>query len=212
MAHSEHVCVGLLGLTGCGKSTLAKLLRKEGFLHLEEPFSANPFLSRFYASGMKESAFQSQMFFLLRKWALIKGAESLLEFFSIVIDPDIRTDMHMYVDALVRMGAISREEHELYEDTAEALLRGLQPPDLLIYYRVKPETVFTRVKERGREFEETMTLEYLRLQMECLEEWMEGYPGPVVVLDLDEIDITAEEGARFALEKIKIALQLLRKQ
>lgn len=212
MAHSGHVCVGLVGLTGCGKSTLAELLRKEGFLHLEEPFSANPFLPEFYASGMRKNAFQSQMFFLLRKWALTTGAESLLEYFSVVIDPDVRTDMHMYVDALVRMGAISREEHELYQDAAEALLRGLQPPDLLIYYRVKPETVFARVKERGREFEGTMTLEYLRLQMECLEEWMKGYPGPVVVLDLDKIDITTEEGARIALEKIKAALQLLRKQ
>ncbi len=207
----KHTLVGIVGPTGSGKSTLArKVLRIMGFLHLEEPFLANPFLARFYASQMEQFAYLSQHFFLLRKWALCKAAKPLLKYFSVSIDTDIRGDRYMYVEALRRMGSLSPEEYELYQMTADALMESLLVPDLLVYCQRDPATIFDRIRERGREIEKVITLEYLQLQRRCLEEWLEVWDGPVFVLDMDKRDITTEEGAAAALREVERVLEVNR--
>lgn len=203
----KNIYTGILGLTGSGKSTLARLLRQLGFLHLEEPFSANPFLVEFYASKMKRLALHSQVFFLVRKWALTMSVRSLTEFFSVSIDPDIRGDRYMYVPALLKMESLTKAEFNLYQMVADALMRELPVPDLLVYCRVSPEVVRERIGGRGRTMEQAISLEYLQLQQECLEEWLEGYRDPVLVLDLDKLDTTAEEGAQAALKEVETILR-----
>ena len=207
----KHIFVGLLGLTGSGKSTLAGLLKRSGFLHLEEPFVANPFLSDFYASGMKEKALQSQLFFLLRKWALTMAAGRLLEYFPVDVDPSMDLDVHMYVEALREMGSLSMAEYDLYHLTAEALMNGLPKIDLLIYCRVRPGTAMVRIKSRGRGMEKCITEEYLALQMACLEKWLGQTSVPSLVLDFDALDAKTEEGASGIVEEVEKALKLIRR-
>jgi len=205
----KHIFVGLLGLTGSGKSTLAKLLKQLGFLHLEEPFVANPFLSDFYASGMKEKAFQSQQFFLLRKWALTMAAGRLLEYFPVAIDPSMELDIYMYVEALKRMESLSEAEYGLYHLTVEALMNGLPKIDLFIYCRVASGIAMARIKDRGREMEKCITEEYLSLQMVCLEEWLEQTSIPSLELDFDTRDANTEEGASGIVEEVGKTLKLV---
>ncbi|MDP3093156.1 MAG: deoxynucleoside kinase [bacterium] len=206
----KHIFVGLLGLTGSGKSTLAELLKRSGFLHLEEPFVANPFLPEYYASGMKEKAFQSQLFFLLRKWALTMAAGRLLEYFPVAIDPSMDLDVYMYVEALRKMGSLSVAEYDLYHLAVEALMNGLPKTDFLIYCRVAPGTAMARIKGRGREMEKCITEEYLALQMACLEKWLGQASVPSLVLDFDTLNANTEEGASGIVEEVEKTLRLIR--
>jgi deoxyadenosine/deoxycytidine kinase len=206
----KHIFVGLLGLTGSGKSTLAGLLKRSGFLHLEEPFIANPFLPDYYASGMKEKAFQSQLFFLLRKWALTMAAGRLLEYFPVAIDPSMDLDVYMYVEALRKMGNLSKAEYDLYHLVVEALTNGLPKIDLFIYCKVTLGTTMARIKGRGREMEQCITEEYLSLQMACLEKWLGQTSIPYLALDFDTLDANTEEGASRVMEEVEKAFRLIR--
>ena len=62
-------------------------------------------------------------------------------------------------------------------------------PDLLIYLRASIPTLVDHIQTRGRDYEGSMSLDYLKRLNEKYESWINDYKaGPLLIIDADEID------------------------
>lgn len=150
--------IGLLGVIGSGKSTIsAKLGERLGLIHVEETFSKNPFLERFYDNPQRWS-FESQVWFLEKK---IKQLKSLDPSKRYLIDPDAEGD-RLFAKTLARIGFMSPSEFGLYDDLFETLVKdkGIRKPNLYLLVDAKLPVLRERIVKRGRPFEMKMLAEY----------------------------------------------------
>ena len=58
-------------------------------------------------------------------------------------------------------------------------------PDLMIYIRSSIPTLVAQIQKRGREYEQTMRLDYLQGLEKRYEEWIATYQWPLIIVDGD---------------------------
>jgi deoxyadenosine/deoxycytidine kinase len=74
---------------------------------------------------------------------------------------------------------------ELFE-LMESLIKG---PDLLIYLRSSIPNLVNKIHKRGREYENSISIDYLSRLNERYEAWTSTYDkGKIIIIDVDEID------------------------
>ena len=77
-----------------------------------------------------------------------------------------------------------------YFSLFKSMLSQVGPPDLLIYLRASIPTLVKHIQNRGREYEGSMSLDYLRNLNERYENWIKNYDeGRKLIIDVDERDI-----------------------
>ena len=179
--------IAIAGNIGAGKSTMVNFLSKRFGLHpLYEPVDDNPYIADFY-EDMKRWAFNSQIFYLSRKFALHLQAQKSEQ--RIVLDRSIYEDAEIFVENLHRRRGITQRDYNTYMELYHTIRDELQPPDMMIYLRCSVRGVRRRIKMRGRKSEMAIPLSYIQRLHAQYESWFENYNlGPKAVIETEKLD------------------------
>lgn len=179
--------IAVAGNIGAGKSTMVGFMSRRFGLHpLYEPVDENPYIEDFY-KDMKRWAFNSQIFYLSRKFALHLEAQKSES--RVILDRTIYEDAEIFVENLYRRRGLSKREYNTYRELYATIREELQPPDLLIYLRCSVRGVRRRIRKRARESEMSIPLSYIQRLHAQYESWYERYDlGPKAVIETEKLD------------------------
>ena len=185
--------VAVAGNIGVGKSTLVDLLSlRLGWEPFFEPVTENPYLADFYAD-MNAWSFHSQIFFLTHR--LRSHYELSRHPSSVVQDRSVYEDAEIFAQNLYLQGHIQTRDYETYRELYETTLRFLPPPDLVVYLRASVSTLLNRISNRGRDYERTITAEYLHGLNNLYETWIDSFTlCPILAVPADDLDYVSHPG------------------
>ena len=76
-----------------------------------------------------------------------------------------------------------------YFSLFELMLQQVSPPDLLIYLKASIPTLVDHIQQRGRDYEGTISIDYLKKLNDRYDQWISGYKaGKLLVINVDEVD------------------------
>ena len=195
--------VAVAGNIGVGKSTLVEMLCvRLGWEPFYEPVTENPYLEDFY-NDMSAWSFHSQIFFLTNR---LRSHHKLGQHpGSVVQDRSVYEDAEIFAYNLFLQGYINQRDYQTYRDLYETTSRLLPPPDLVVYLRASVPTLMNRIERRGRNYERTITPEYLHGLNNLYEQWIENFTlCPVLSVPADELDYVSHSGhLRLIVEKVQ---------
>jgi deoxyadenosine/deoxycytidine kinase len=92
-------------------------------------------------------------------------------------------------------------DYENYREIFRNMTAFLQPPDLILYLKCRPETALDRIRQRGRSCESEIPLEFLRDLDAAYNDWIERAPAlcPVRVLDTEQVNLRDDTAAQAEL-------------
>ncbi len=199
--------IAIAGNIGAGKSTMVSFLSRKFSLNpLYEPVDENPYIADFY-EDMHRWAFNSQIFYLSRKFALHLEAQNSDK--RVILDRTIYEDAEIFVENLKRRRGIDKRDYETYMELYRTIREELQPPDLVIYLRCSVRGVRRRIKNRGRASEMAIPLSYIQRLHAQYEDWFERYDlGPKAVIETEKLDYLRDIIHRYDLiEQIEALLK-----
>jgi deoxyadenosine/deoxycytidine kinase len=177
-----HIAVA--GNIGAGKTTLTKLLSKhyDWEAHFED-VEQNPYLNDFYEE-MQRWSFNLQVYYLNSRFTQIQ--EINLNKKNVIQDRTIYEDAYIFAPNLHSMGLMTTRDFENYFSLFNLMDSFVNPPDLLIYLRASIPTLVEQINKRGREYEESIRLDYLKRLNERYEAWISTYDkGKLLIIDID---------------------------
>ena len=182
----------IAGNIGAGKTTLTSLLSKhyKWEAHYEE-VSDNPYLYDFYAN-MERWSFNLQVFFLNHRFRQILQIRESKK--NVIQDRTIYEDAYIFAPNLHTMGLLSTRDFTNYRSLFDLMMNFIAPPDLLIYLRSTQANLVIQIHKRGREYESSISIDYLNRLNECYEEWISGYDkGKLLIIDTDKLDFVQNQ-------------------
>jgi len=184
--------VAIAGNIGAGKTTLTNLLAKHYKWEPHyESVEENPYLDDFYSS-MERWSFNLQIYFLNSRFRQILEIRESGK--NIIQDRTIYEDANIFAPNLHAMGLMTNRDFGNYESLFELMERLVEPPDLLIYLRASIPTLVGQIHTRGREFENTISIDYLSRLNERYEAWISKYTkGKLLIIDIDNLDIVKSQ-------------------
>lgn len=178
--------IAIAGNIGAGKSSLTSLLGKNfGWRTYFESVDDNPYLSDFY-EDMRRWSFNLQIYFLSSRFQHQKTLMELQE--SIIQDRTIYEDVEIFAKNLHEMGLMSDRDYKNYCALFDEMVQYLKAPDLLIYLRAEVPTLVRQIQQRGREYENTIRIEYLERLNRLYEDWIDRYDQEKLIIDTDNLD------------------------
>lgn len=178
--------IGIAGNIGCGKTTLTRLLSQHyGWTPRYESVTYNPYLEDYYSDILRWS-FNLEVYFLAQRFKdvlKIAGSEE-----TIIQDRTIMEGVNIFVQNNYRMGNLSDRDYDTYMDLYRLMMSQVRNPDLLIYIRGSVPHLVSQIRKRGRDYEQSMSLEYLGGLNELYEKWIDSYEGKLLILDGDNLD------------------------
>lgn len=199
--------IAIAGNIGVGKSTMARIMQERlGWEPFYEAVVDNPYLADFY-SDMPRYAFHSQIFFLTRR---LHAHRQLMDSPGTVVqDRSVYEDAEVFARNLYLQGAIGERDYHTYQELYNVLSDFLPPPDLIVYLRASVETLMRRIAYRGREYEKSISREYLGQLNKLYEDWVGGFRrAPVLCVPSDRLDyVRSEEDLELVLSKIQERLR-----
>lgn len=180
--NSMHIAIA--GNIGSGKTTLASLLsRHYNWEAHYEDVDDNPYLNDFY-EDMQRWSFNLQVYFLNSRLNQILKIRKSGK--TIIQDRTIYEDAYIFAPNLHSMGLMSTRDFENYFTLFNLMTSLIQPPDLLIYLRGSVPTLVNQIQKRGREYENSIRLDYLKRLNERYEAWIGAYNlGNLLIVDVD---------------------------
>lgn len=194
--------IAIAGNIGSGKTTLTGLLSKQmGWKALYESVDDNPYLDSFY-EDMKRWSFNLQVYFLNSRFRQVVDIRKSNK--TIIQDRTIYEDAYIFAPNLHSMNLMTSRDFDNYLSLFELMSSFIQPPDLLIYLRASVPTLVNQIQKRGRDYEESIRIDYLKKLNERYEEWINSYTiGKLLVIDVDNTDFTENpEDLGNVIEKI----------
>lgn len=178
--------IAIAGNIGAGKSSLTGLLAKHfNWEAFYESVDDNPYLSDFY-DDMRRWSFNLQIYFLSSRFRHQK--EMLNEQISLIQDRTIYEDVEIFAKNLHEMDLMSDRDFQNYEALFKEMSYYLRPPDLLIYLRAQVPTLVKQIQQRGRDYENTIRIDYLERLNKLYESWIDRYPHQKLIIETDELD------------------------
>jgi len=183
-----HVAVA--GNIGAGKTTLTKLLAKHYNWEAQlEDIVDNPYLDDFY-NQMERWSFNLQVYFLNSRFRQINQIHNSGK--DIIQDRTIYEDAHIFAPNLHAMGLMTNRDFENYSSLFELMESFVKGPDLLIYLRSSISNLVAHIHKRGREYENSISIDYLSRLNERYEAWIHSYDkGNLLIIDVDSLDFVA---------------------
>lgn len=181
----KHIAIA--GNIGAGKTTLCTQLAKHfGWEVHYESTDDNPYLSDFYVD-MKRWSFNLQIYFLNSRYQqilkILNGDKTVVQ------DRTIYEDAYIFAPNLHDMGLMSTRDFNNYFDLFKTMSSQIEAPDLLIYLRASIPTLVTHIQSRGRAYEGSMSLDYLKRLNERYEDWIGHYEdGKLLIINSDDVD------------------------
>lgn len=192
---SDKTFVAIAGNIGVGKSTLTQILAEAfRWKPFFEAVDENPYLVDFYAD-MRRWSFHSQVFFLSRR---LQHHRQLVDHpGSVVQDRSVYEDAEIFARNLFQQGQMAERDYKAYHDLYDGVRSFLPPPDLLVYLKANIDTLQSRIRQRGRDFERHISPDYLGRLNVLYDDWIERWEScPVLVILADNMDFQHDEGAR----------------
>lgn len=183
--------LAIAGNIGVGKSSLTGLLAKHfGWEAFFESVEDNPYLADFY-EDMRRWSFNLQIYFLSSRFRHQK--EMLKNPVSLVQDRTIYEDVEIFARNLYEMNLMSDRDFKNYEALFREMSYYLRPPDLLIYLRADVPTLVRQIQQRGRDYENTIRIDYLERLNNLYEAWIDRYEHDKLIIETDELDFVNEK-------------------
>ncbi len=179
--------IAIAGNIGSGKTTLTSLLAKQmRWTPYYESTDDNPYLDSFY-DDMKRWSFNLQVYFLNSRFRQVMDIADSKQ--TIVQDRTIYEDAYIFAPNLHQMNLMSTRDFDNYISLFELMSSFLSPPDLLIYLRADVSTLVKQIAQRGRDYEESIRIDYLKHLNERYEEWISNYDiGKLLIIDVNNMD------------------------
>ncbi|CAM1334776.1 deoxynucleoside kinase [Tenacibaculum aestuariivivum] len=198
--------VAIAGNIGAGKTTLTHLLAKHynWDAHFES-VDENPYLDDFYGE-MERWSFNLQVFFLNSRFRQVLELRESGK--KIIQDRTIYEDAHIFAPNLYAMGLMTNRDYSNYSSLFDLMENLVTPPDLLIYLRADISTLVGQIHKRGREYENSISIDYLSRLNERYEAWASKYnKGNLLIIDVDNIDfVKNQEDLGAIIDKIDIQI------
>ena len=207
MSTLRHIAV--CGNIGSGKTSLTeKLARHYGWNPLYESVDTNPYLRDFY-TNMSKWAFHVQIYFLnsrFRQVNEIQGSDK-----PTIQDRTIYEDAYIFAANLHKSGYISDRDYQSYLDIFHSMITFVKPPDLLIYLKADVPKLVRQIEKRGRDFEYSITLDYLRQLNKQYDAWISNYrDGKLLTIDVNDINFVENvDDFSFVVSKVDFELNNL---
>ena len=150
-----------------------------------ESVTNNPYLADFY-DDMERWSFNLQIYFLNTRFKDVVEISKSKE--TIVQDRTIYEDACIFAPNIHAMGNMSDRDFKTYQDLFALMMSLVHEPDLMIYLRSSIPHLIGKIQKRGREYEQTIQIDYLKGLNDRYEEWIAGYKGELLIIDADEID------------------------
>ena len=179
--------IAIAGNIGAGKTSLTDLLSKhykwQG--HFEEVVE-NPYLDDFYHQ-MERWSFNLQIYFLNSRFGQLIEIQKSGK--NVIQDRSIYEDTYIFAPNLHAMGLLSQRDYQNYKSLFELMENMVTGPDLMIYLRSSIPNLVGNIHKRGREFENSISIDYLSRLNERYEAWIHNYDkGKLLIIDVDELD------------------------
>lgn len=195
-----HIAVA--GNIGSGKTTLTELLSKHyGWESHYEDVDDNPYLNDFY-EDMQRWSFNLQIYFLNSRFSQILEIRKSGK--TVIQDRTIYEDAFIFAPNLHAMGLMTTRDFDNYFQLFKLMSSLIQPPDLLIYLRATVPTLVNQIQKRGRKYENTIRLDYLRRLNERYEAFIGKYESnKLLIIDVDNSNFSENpEDLRNVINKI----------
>lgn len=179
--------IAIAGNIGSGKTTLTTLLSKQFEWQPQfEDVDDNPYLNDFY-KDMQRWSFNLQVYFLNSRFNQVQEIHKSKK--DIIQDRTIYEDAYIFAPNLHAMGLMSSRDFENYQQLFHLMNDFIPAPDLLIYLRSSVPNLVDQIQKRGRDYENSIRLDYLSRLNERYEAWISSYTkGRLLILDVDNID------------------------
>ena len=195
------------GNIGSGKSSLTALLSRQlGWKAFYEVVENNPYLEDFY-SDMKKWSFHLQVFFLSKRF---KHHQSIVKDpSSVVQDRSIYEDVDIFARNLFQQGFMDSRDYHNYSELFRMMVDFLSPPNLIVYLQASIPTLRRRIALRGRNYEKTISREYLEQLNMLYEKWVSEFNlCPILMVPTDDLDFVQKpDHLRLIRDKILARLQ-----
>ncbi len=184
--------IAIAGNIGSGKTTLAGLLSKHyGWEAHYEDVDTNPYLNNFY-EDMQRWSFNLQIYFLNSRFRQVVEIRKKNK--KVIQDRTIYEDAYIFAPNLHAMGLMSSRDFNNYSSLFELMSSLIDPPDLLIYLRASVPTLVNQIQKRGRDYENSIRLDYLQKLNERYEDWISGYDlGKLLVVNVDDLKFSENQ-------------------
>ena len=177
--------IAIAGNIGSGKTTLTKMLAAHyGWTPKFESVDFNPYLADFY-KDMERWSFNLQIYFLNKRF---KDVVDIAHSDEVIIqDRTIYEDARIFAPSLHDMGLMSSRDFENYSDLFNLMMSLVGTPDLLIYLKSSIPNLISQIQKRGRDYEQSISIEYLTGLNEKYDNWIKDYKGNLLVVDADNV-------------------------
>ena len=181
--------IAIEGVIGVGKTSLTKKLSDHfGGRILLEQHEENPFLKDFY-NNPRQFAFPVQLFFLLSRYRQQQEIPQRELFQDLLV-----TDYMFAKDRIFASLNLEDRELILYDKVALMLERDILKTDLAIYLQSSTERLMSNISKRNRNYEKTITSEYIRSLNEEYNRFFLNYSdSPLLIVNSTEIDFVNKE-------------------
>lgn len=178
--------IGIAGNIGSGKTTLTRLLAEHyGWTPQYESVTYNPYLEDYY-KDIPRWSYNLETYFLAQRF------RDLLEISRsdkvIIQDRTLYEGVHIFVANNHDMGNLSDRDYDTYMQLYELMASLVSPPDLLIYLKSSIPHLVSQIQKRGRDYEQSIPLDYLKGLNDRYEQWIDSYKGNILILDADNLD------------------------
>lgn len=178
--------IGIAGNIGCGKTTLTRMLAEHyGWTPKYEAVTYNPYLEDYYRDIPRWS-YNLETYFLAQRF---KDVLEISRSEDVIIqDRTLFEGVYIFVANNHAMGNLSDRDFDTYMQLFELMMSMVKAPDLLIYLRASVPHLVSQIQKRGREYEQSISLDYLAGLNERYEEWIGSYKSRLLVIDADNLD------------------------
>ena len=178
--------IAIAGNIGSGKTTLTKMLAAHyGWTPKFESVTYNPYLADYYAD-IKRWSFALEMYFLQQRLHDVLEISKSKD--VIIQDRTLMEGVNIFVANNYAQGNLTERDYNTYMDTYNVMMEVVKEPDLMIYLRSGIEHLVYQIQKRGRDYEQSISIEYLSGLNERYEKWIAGYKGKLIIVDADNLD------------------------
>ena len=179
--------IAIAGNIGAGKTTLTNLLAKHYKWEAQlEDVVDNPYLDDFY-NEMARWSFNLQVYFLNSRFRQVLQIHESGK--NIIQDRTIYEDANIFAPNLHAMGLMTNRDFKNYKSLFNLMETLVQCPDILIYLRSSIPNLVKQIHKRGRDYETSISIDYLSRLNERYEAWIHGYnKGKLLIIDVDTLD------------------------
>lgn len=197
--------IGIAGNIGCGKTTLTRMLAEHyGWTPKYEAVTYNPYLEDYY-KDISRWSYNLETYFLAQRFKDVLEIARSKE--VIVQDRTIMEGVYIFVANNKAMGNLSDRDYDTYMQLFSLMMSMVREPDLLIYLKTSVPKLVEQIQLRGRDYEKSMSIEYLTNLNELYDKWISSYKGKVLTIEADGLDFE-HRPEDFSLITDKIDAQL----